>query len=185
MRKAFYYFDRSIEILMFFCVVGFASVAFTQVFFRYVLNNSIPWAEELCRYLFVWLVFMGAGLGLVKRAHIAVDVIPNMIPNRFRKYYQMLLDVAVLVVSIFLLRYGYTLAMANFNQSSPAMQIPIGYVYFGIVTGALIMIINSVRMIVCSLLGISPAIEDDPVVQPKITPSEFNEALGLDKKEGQ
>ncbi|MCL2618695.1 MAG: TRAP transporter small permease [Defluviitaleaceae bacterium] len=158
-KRVLYYFDRSVEIVMFFCVAGFASVAFTQVFFRYALNNSIPWAEELCRYLFVWLVFLGAGLGVVNRSHIAVDAIPNLIPKRFKKYYQVMIDVAVLVVSVLLLRYGYTLAMLNFEQSSPALQIPIGYVYFGIIVGAVIMIVNSLRVIVAGLWGVSATTE--------------------------
>jgi len=44
-----------------------------QVFARYVLNNTPPWSEELCRYLFVWASFLGACVATERAAHLGVD----------------------------------------------------------------------------------------------------------------
>jgi len=45
------------------------------VFYRYVLNNALPWAEEADRYLFIWLSFVGASITMRHKAHIAVDLL--------------------------------------------------------------------------------------------------------------
>ena len=52
-----------------------STVTTLGVFFRYVLNNALPWAEEADRYLFIWLSFVGASITMRHKAHIAVDIL--------------------------------------------------------------------------------------------------------------
>src|SRR6185295_14528954 len=55
-------------------LIGAMTVLVTiQVFARYVLNDTPPWSEELCRYLFVWASFLGACLAMRRAAHLGVD----------------------------------------------------------------------------------------------------------------
>jgi len=48
-------------------------VVLLQVVSRYLLDNSLTWTEELSRYLFAWIIFLGAALGLRDQSHIKVD----------------------------------------------------------------------------------------------------------------
>src|SRR5574342_985894 len=54
------------------------------VFFRYVLNNALPWAEEADRYLFIWLSFVGASITMRHKAHIAVDLLLRYVSVAWR-----------------------------------------------------------------------------------------------------
>ena len=51
-----------------------------QVFARYVLNNTPPWSEELCRYLFVWASFLGACVAMRRAAPLGVDSLVVRLP---------------------------------------------------------------------------------------------------------
>ena len=86
MKKFFRGFDLVIDVLMILCSVGFVTLAFAQVVCRFVLNSSLTWSEELCRYLFVEMVFLGAGVCVLEKKHASVDIIVNLLPAGARKY---------------------------------------------------------------------------------------------------
>ena len=69
--------DKGIEMvqLVICCLIMFAIMwlTFFMVFFRYVLNNSIVWAEEVLRYLMMWVVLVGAGLTTRVDEHVCMD----------------------------------------------------------------------------------------------------------------
>src|SRR5690625_6130493 len=63
-----------------------------QVLYRYVLHIPIPWAEELARYLFTWLIFLGASLTSANDEHLSIDVFQDMLPDKVKLYVQIVLD---------------------------------------------------------------------------------------------
>ena len=67
------------------------------VFFRYVLNNALPWAEEADRYLFIWLSFVGASITMRHKAHIAVDLLLRYVSPRWRHWLALVAQGCVLV----------------------------------------------------------------------------------------
>ena len=48
-------------------------IIFIQVVARYVFQNSLSWSEELARYIFIWLVYLGISYGCQMRKHIKID----------------------------------------------------------------------------------------------------------------
>lgn len=67
--------DKSIEWvqLVMCCIIMFAIMwlTFAMVFWRYALNNSIVWAEEILRYIMIWGVLVGAGLTTREDQHVS------------------------------------------------------------------------------------------------------------------
>ena len=68
-------------------VIGFSMAALVavQVFFRYVLNHSLFWSEELARFLLIWLTFLGASVAYHRRAHPGIDTFSLRLPASFKK----------------------------------------------------------------------------------------------------
>jgi len=77
--------------------VGIAVVVAISVFWRYVLNDSLTWAEELAKILMVWLVFVGAPIALRVGDHVAIQIVPNALPERLRSL--LMVMISLLVVS--------------------------------------------------------------------------------------
>ncbi|HSC71435.1 MAG TPA: TRAP transporter small permease, partial [Candidatus Methylomirabilis sp.] len=67
------------------------------VFFRYVLNNALPWAEEADRYLFIWLSFVGASITMRHKAHIAVDLLLRYVSAAWRHRLELAAQFSVLI----------------------------------------------------------------------------------------
>jgi TRAP-type C4-dicarboxylate transport system permease small subunit len=74
-----------IEYLLFGLGISMALIVATQVFFRYVLNQSLFWSEELARFLLVWLTFLGATVAYRRKAHPGIDVLYSRMPPELQK----------------------------------------------------------------------------------------------------
>lgn len=91
-----------------------------EVVFRYVLDSSLIWAEETCRYLLIWTTFLFAGAAFQRGEMIAVE----FFIARMNHYVGLLLSLVgyllVIVLLSFLTYYGYEYASFNDIQSIPA-----------------------------------------------------------------
>ncbi|MBE0529367.1 MAG: TRAP transporter small permease [Rhodospirillales bacterium] len=122
------------------------TVIFLQVIFRYGLEQSLSWSEELARYLFIWLTFLGASVAIREGTHIrvtlAVDAIKHRATNLSLSLTANLLGIAFLYI---LMTKGVTVAMRvlALEQISPTMEfLPIGVIYLAIPIGCFFMILN-------------------------------------------
>jgi len=121
----------SFVILMFTVVCG-------QVCFRYVLNQPSPWTEELARYLFIWISLVGAAYGVKEQSHFGFDLLVKKMSPRLQLagHYAVQLLMAILV--FVLIFYGLRVLKIVSFQITPALQIPMRYVYYSLpVSGAL------------------------------------------------
>lgn len=126
------WFDDHIEevFLVLFSVI-MVSVIFVQVVMRYVFDNSLSWSEELARYCFIWLVYIGISYGVKKQRHIKVDVVLLLLKERGRLVFNILSNILFLFFCIFVIKYGSDIAfkLLEWGQKSPANQIPMGFIY--------------------------------------------------------
>jgi C4-dicarboxylate transporter DctQ subunit len=103
-------------------------VVFLQVVLRYVFDAGIPWAEELARYLMVWAGFLGGSLATRERRHIAIDIIPRLLPKQ-SAIQQLAVRFTYLVASVFcffLFYVGYNFVSRSMaiGRISQSMHIP-------------------------------------------------------------
>lgn len=94
--------DEIEETLIAFFLGAMTLLTFTNVVFRYVLNDNILWALELTVFMFAWMVLVGASYGVKKHFHIGVDVVINLAPQKLRKTYALIAVFACLLFSILL-----------------------------------------------------------------------------------
>jgi TRAP-type C4-dicarboxylate transport system permease small subunit len=109
-----------------------------QIFYRYVLNNSISWSEEISRYLFLWIVFLGSAVAFRQGQHIRVTTFIDFMTDRSRKIILCLTYFIIIFFLVFLLKYGFTLTLNNYTRGhvSPAMQCPMWLIYAAVPFGA-------------------------------------------------
>jgi len=113
------------------------AVVLLAVFFRYVLNASLFWGEEAARYLTVWVIFLTVGVAYRTGGHVRISALVVQLPPRARRWFQLLAAVTEVVLMALLVWYGWVLASNNLQrgQLSPALQIPIGWVYLAVPVG--------------------------------------------------
>lgn len=142
MQRLVGYINRLAEVA---AVVAFATlitVVSAAVFWRYVLNDSVVWAEELSRYCFIWVTFLGGGLGVGKNIHVGVDSLVMLLPQQPRKIVEVGVEIAIVIFLITLIAVGVQFMQFGMNSRALMLQIPMGYVYAAVPAGALVMLAN-------------------------------------------
>jgi TRAP-type C4-dicarboxylate transport system permease small subunit len=76
---------RALEIVMVLCMVVMLVMVFGNVVLRLFFNTGIDLSEEIPRYAFVWMTFLGAIVGMRRRAHLGVDMLVQALPVFGRK----------------------------------------------------------------------------------------------------
>lgn len=131
--------EYTLVILSIFTVV----VIFTQVVMRYVFSNSLPWSEEIARYAFVWMVYIGVSYGVKKNKHLSVDVFSELLDYNGKIIIGIIANILFLIFALVITYFGMDI-VARITRESAAMRLPMGWVYAAPLIG---MILTSVRLI--------------------------------------
>lgn len=125
-----------------------------QVFMRHVMNSSLSWSEELARYCFIWLVYIGISYGVKMQRHIKVDALLHFLKDRQKIYLSLIANLIFLAFSIFIVIYGYDISrqLLGWGQTSPALHIPMGIVYLATPVGFAITSIRLIQQIILQIL---------------------------------
>lgn len=114
---------------------------FLQVVFRFVFSAPLYWTEELSRYCFVYIVFIGAAWAGRQGMHLGVDYFTSKLPENAERCLKIVMDVLILIFSAVIVFAGTGVVPVNFRQLSPALNIPMGAVYAAIPIGFLLLFI--------------------------------------------
>jgi TRAP-type C4-dicarboxylate transport system permease small subunit len=132
---------------------GFISVitvcVSVQVFVRYVLQKPLfLWSEELSRFILIWMVFLGIGVGVKNDAHFAMDILPSFLGRRWGSVVRLFNDVCMGAILVLLILAGLRFSWFGFFQNSPNMEILMIWVFSSIPLGgalALVYLVERIR----------------------------------------
>ena len=116
--------NRWVEYLLFGLGLSMALVVAMQVFFRYALNHSLFWSEELARFMLVWLSFLGASTAYKRSLHPGVDILTSRLSPSLRNVCSHLVHVVSLALFVVMIIYGAQFAYFIRAQISPALYLP-------------------------------------------------------------
>ncbi len=131
-------------------------IIFIQVIMRYVFQSSLVWSEELSRYMFIWLIYFAVSYTARREKHIRIDAAINLYPKKLRPYIEILSELIVLGFSIFIAVTAVTVfhKITWSGQLSPAMRIPMQYVYAAPLVGFVLTAIRQVQCILRRMIAI-------------------------------
>ena len=122
-------------------------VTLSQVIFRYVIAAPLPWSEELARYCFVWIVFLGGAIGLSRGIHLGVDLFVNLLPKAVRRGLDTLTYAIIAAFAATIIYASYPVINMNMFQRSPALGVQMSWIYVAIpISMALIFLICAERV---------------------------------------
>lgn len=104
-------------------------LVFTNVVLRYVFNSGITVSEELSRWLFVWLTFMGAIVAMHEGSHLGTDMLVSRLSVRGKKSCLVLGHVLMLYICWMLFRGSWDLVKGNWESTSAVMEVSQAFFY--------------------------------------------------------
>ena len=124
-------------------------IIFIQVIMRYVMHNSLSWSEELARYCFIWLIYIGVAYGCKLMKHIKIDAALKLFPEKVRPYITIVGELLVLAFAAYIVVTGVELTYKQwlFGKASPALGGPLQYINAAPVVGFGLVVIRQIQTI--------------------------------------
>lgn len=120
---------RFLELVMVLLLAGMVVMVFGNVVLRYALDSGIDVSEELSRYFFVWLTFVGAVVVHREHAHLGVDAMVKALPMLGRKACMAITDILVLICCAVFFWGTWKQAGINASNFAPITGLSMTYVY--------------------------------------------------------
>jgi TRAP-type C4-dicarboxylate transport system permease small subunit len=138
-RELLYQFEKSLSGGL---LAVLSATILAQVVSRFVLNLPLAWSEEVSRYSFIWLTMIGAPICIRLKANLSMDVLGRRLPDRGALILEFSTYLLVLILLAVMLVWGAKILTVVKQQYSPAIGIPMYWVYAAIPVGAFLMIIE-------------------------------------------
>ncbi len=139
------FLDRLTRILYVATTAIFASIMIAGVFFRYALNNSLAWSDELASIFFVWATFFAISTGYLNGAHINLDLLVDRLSPSMRSKVGVLAESLSGAFLVCMLVSGYLALGSSARGHTDALRLPLTVPIMAIPTAAVIMLVHWVR----------------------------------------
>jgi TRAP-type C4-dicarboxylate transport system permease small subunit len=145
------------EYIMVVLLALIACIMMLQIIMRYIVNSSLSWSEEFSRYCFVWTTFLSIGYSIKKGIILRMDIVVHFLPKIWQKAIEVVLQVIVLAFFGYLFLNSFKVVKNIYlsGQTSPAMGVPMFFIYSSTVVGFFFAILRGIQSIasMIKLLG--------------------------------
>lgn len=175
LQKLINHYCRLLSWLMVASLALMVVLVFGNVVMRYAFNSGFTVSEELSRWLFVWMTFLGAVIALNEGTHLGTDTLVSRIPVAGQKVCFVLGHLLMLFICWLLFKGSWDQVVINWSATSAAMEASMAIFYgCGVVlaaSGAIILLHHLWRLATGQLsddelIGIRES-EEEPVDAPK------------------
>lgn len=133
-------FYKLLKAFGFVLMLVMVTVTFAQVLARYAFSNSLSWSDEVGRYTFVWMTFIGAAIAVRNRQHVAFDALVKMLPRVAQKICLIASYLSMMIFTAVLIYGGFKFVARGSRQISSALEIPMNYVYIVLPVGGVLIL---------------------------------------------
>ena len=133
-----------------------AGAVFLQVVLRFLGRTGIDGLDEVPRYLFVWLVMIGAASAMQRGQHTVLDYFVNLLGPRARALVLMLTNAVGIALFVYLIKLSLVLVPNAQLQTSAGLGLPLGWVFAAIPIGAALIILPMLRNIIAASRDLWP-----------------------------
>ncbi|WP_110929147.1 TRAP transporter small permease [Bacillus massiliglaciei] len=184
MDKVTRFLENVLNIVMAAALGFMVILVFGNVVLRYFFNSGITWSEEMSRYLFVWLTFLGAIGAYKNKEHLGVDLVIKRLPLGAKKIVNVICDLIILYVLYLILDGSWKMTVMNMDSVTPAVGMPLALVYgTGILVSVSmgIMTINNIYRIIFKKISdeeLTPISESEEIIAMHTANTEREEKQG-------
>jgi TRAP-type C4-dicarboxylate transport system permease small subunit len=124
--------DRVISGVIIVSMAVLTIVVALQVFYRYILNDSLRWGWDIPRLCFIWVILLSIPLGIRYNAHVGIDIVVQRLRPATQRAILMFNAFFMLVLSLTAAYYAVILAHDTLDQMMPGINLSVGLFYIGL-----------------------------------------------------
>ncbi len=129
MQRLINYFFKALEFLVVLCLFAMVVMVFGNVLMRYAFNSGILISEEMSRYAFIWLTYLGAMIAMREGGHLGVDTLVKHLPLLGKKICVFLSESLMLFCNALFLWGTYQMHELQVTNIAPVSGISMIWIY--------------------------------------------------------
>jgi len=130
------------KVLLAVTTIVIVTAVFFQVIFRYILHLPLSWSEELARYTFMWITFLGAAVSLKQNSLPTITLGEKLFPEKIRPYLYLFSSAISLVFCCVIAVHGTDLALSVVHDKSPGLNFTVAWSYAALPVSCVFMMIH-------------------------------------------
>lgn len=157
LERVFIRLNEAVVVLL---MMAMTSLVLLNVVTRYGFSFSVTWAEELSRFLMIWITYIGAGLALRQGNHVAFEYVQSRLPARAVVWLRVAIGIGILVFLAYLAWFGWEFSQLTMRQRSAVLGIQRGVVGLAIPIGAVVM---GMHLLMTFRQFVQASVRDEPL----------------------
>lgn len=129
MKSISNWLKNGLNVLLAFSLASMAILVFGNVILRYAFNSGITWSEEMARFLFIWMIFLGSIGALKDNEHLGVDMLVKKLSPGMKRIAYVISNLLVLYILWLVLDGSWKMTLLNMESTAPATGLPLSYIY--------------------------------------------------------
>ncbi len=124
---------------------------FGSVILRYVFGFSYRWSDELARYLFIYMIFLGIPIAFRENIHAAIEYFTATFFKKISHALQIFCDLLITLTITYIGYYTITMMQGRLGKTlSPGLKLPMGYLYLSVIICIFLLLIELFRRFMSS-----------------------------------
>lgn len=164
MKRILAFIDDKFEEIIGVTVLGVVvTLIFLGVVLRLIFTSGLPWQEELSRFGFVFVCYLGASYGIKSQDHIRITFVADALPKGAQKVLRVITDIVWIGFNIFIVIISLNVYqhMRNFRGESGILKIPLHYVFLTIPVGFALLTLRLIQQYIIKLIKPRTGVETD------------------------
>lgn len=118
----------------------------TNVFLRYFFSFSFLWGEELVRYCYIYMIFLGVPIAYRERINVSIMYFSRrFFSDKIRYWLDIFFDLIIAITITFIIYHTIIMIMGKLGSTrTQGLRLPMGYVYAAVIIGYVLVIIEIV-----------------------------------------
>jgi len=151
--KAWACFQKKCESITGILLIIMIALIFAQVLTRYVFDYSIPWSEELTRYLFVWMIFLSLNITIRDNLPIRIDIVDQFLSEKNKRMLDVFVRMLSIITFVVFTYSAYMFTLRGVLSTSPALGLPLYLAYVAMPIGFILSIVATIYLLLGKCRG--------------------------------
>ncbi len=129
-------------------------IVLVQIVFRYVMNDSLIWTEEVAKTLMVWTAFLVAPWAYRHSANVSIDMFAEELPERLRRGFMLVLNLLVIWIVIVFWQESFGMVERGLSIRAASLPLPVAWFYAVVPVSFAAMLLVGIELALRDLLGL-------------------------------
>ncbi len=162
--KFFRTVDRAEDICLVVMFAIMVAAIFLQVIMRFVFNNSLSWSEELGKFMFVWISWLGISIGERRNEHIKITLVTDRLPFKAQKVVLIIANIVLFAILAVTIYYAVELVFYRMPVNYAGIKISTAWGYLSLVLGCSFMALRLIGGTIRTIKEIKAGEPEQPAI---------------------